>query len=39
MYLRYRTAELTPSRGYEISSASDENAEPHTITPPKAVWR
>ena len=39
MYLRYRTAELAPSKGFEISSASDENEEPHTITPPNAVWR
>ena len=39
MYLRYRTAELAPSKGFEISSASDENEEPHSITPPNAVWR
>jgi hypothetical protein len=39
IYLRYRTAELTPSKGFEISSAADENEEPHTINPPKAVWR
>ncbi|MCJ7764161.1 MAG: hypothetical protein MUO90_03275 [Dehalococcoidales bacterium] len=38
IYLRMRTAELTPSEAFEISSvAADE--EPHTITPPKAVWR
>ena len=38
IYLRMRTAELIPSEGFEISSvAADE--EPHTITPPKAVWR
>ena len=38
IYLRLRTAELAPSEAFEISSvAADE--EPHTITPPKAVWR
>ena len=38
IYLRVRTAELTPSEAFEISSvAADE--EPHTITPPNAVWR
>ena len=38
IYLRMRTTELTPSKAFEISSvAADE--EPHTITPPKAVWR
>jgi len=38
IYLRMRTAELAPSKAFEISSvAADE--EPHAITPPKAVWR
>jgi len=38
IYLRLRTAKLAPSKGFEITSvAADE--EPHTITPPKSVWR
>lgn len=39
IYLRLRTAELIPSKAFEISSVAAADEEPHTITPPKAVWR
>jgi hypothetical protein len=38
IYLRLRTAELTPSEAFEISSVS-ANEDPQSITPPNAVWR
>jgi hypothetical protein len=38
IYIRLRTAELAPSKGFEISSVTADE-EPHTITPPNAVWR
>ena len=38
IYLRLRTAELTPSKAFEISSVRAQE-EHHPIEPPKEVWR
>jgi hypothetical protein len=39
IYLRQRTAEISPSHAFEISSVSTSGEEPHAIEPPKSVWR
>jgi len=38
IYLRLRTAELAPSKAFEISSVK-VGGEPHAIEPPEEVWR
>jgi hypothetical protein len=38
IYLRQRTAEVSPSHAFEISSASAQE-EPQAIEPPESVWR